>query len=117
MKIMKVMKVMKIFALFTRKHLRWNFNEVSGLQETAKKRVQHRCFPVNIAPFLITPILKSICERLLLYLCLIFSLKNCISAACNFSRRISGIGVLRWISSRKNYTTFLRSTSIRLFWV
>ena len=27
---------------------------------------QHRCFPVNLAKFLRTPILKNICERLLL---------------------------------------------------
>ena len=30
-----------------------------------KKRPQHRCFPVNIAKFLILPILKNICKRLL----------------------------------------------------
>ena len=40
--------------------------------ETLEKRVkyvqslQHRCFPVNIAKFLRTPILKNICQRLLL---------------------------------------------------
>ena len=32
-----------------------------------KKWLQHRYFPVNIAKFLRTPILKNICERLLLY--------------------------------------------------
>ena len=31
-----------------------------------KKRLQRRCFPVNIARFLRTPFLKNICERLLL---------------------------------------------------
>ena len=31
-----------------------------------KKRLQHRCFLVNIGKFLRTPILKNICERLLL---------------------------------------------------
>ena len=31
-----------------------------------KKRLQHKCFPVNIAKFLRTPILKNICQRLLL---------------------------------------------------
>ena len=30
------------------------------------KRLQHRCFPVNIAKFLRTPILKNIYQRLLL---------------------------------------------------
>ena len=29
-----------------------------------KKRLQHRCFPVNIAKFLRTPILKNICKQL-----------------------------------------------------
>ena len=33
--------------------------------KTLFKRLQHRCFPVNIAKFLRTPILKNICERLL----------------------------------------------------
>ena len=30
-----------------------------------KKRLQHRCFPVIIVKFSRTPILKNICERLL----------------------------------------------------
>ena len=29
-------------------------------------RLQHKCFPENIAKFLTTPILKNICEQLLL---------------------------------------------------
>ena len=29
-----------------------------------KKRLQHSCFPVNIAKFLRTPILKNICKQL-----------------------------------------------------
>ena len=32
-----------------------------------KKRLQHKCFPVNIAKFLRTPILTNICERRFLY--------------------------------------------------
>ena len=44
------------------------FNKVSGLQACIfiKKRLQHRCFPVNIAKFLKTPILNYICEPLLI---------------------------------------------------
>ena len=44
------------------------FNKVADLQpcNAIKKRLQHRCFPVNIAKSLRTPILKIICERLLL---------------------------------------------------
>ena len=36
------------------------------LMKFLKNTLRHRCFPVNIAKFLRTPILKSICERLLL---------------------------------------------------
>ena len=44
------------------------FNKVAGLRACnfIKKRFQHRCFPVNIAKFLRTPISKNFCERLLL---------------------------------------------------
>ena len=41
----------------------WNF---------IKKRLQHRCFPVNIAKCLRTPILKNMYEKLLLTLTIIF---------------------------------------------
>ena len=49
------------------------FNKVTGLQTCnfIKKRLQHRCFPVNIAKFLRTPVLKNICERLLLQITLL----------------------------------------------
>ena len=44
------------------------FNRVSGLQACnfIKKRLQNRCFSVDIAKFLRTSIFKKICERLLL---------------------------------------------------
>ena len=44
--------------------------KVAGLNPCnfIKKRLQHICFPVNIAKFLRTPILKNICDRLLLNL-------------------------------------------------
>ena len=45
--------------------LKSHFNKVAGLQLYFKRRLQHRCFPVSIAYFLRTPILKSISERLL----------------------------------------------------
>ena len=43
------------------------FNKVASLmacneKETIKKRLQHRCFPVNIVKFLRTPILVSILQ-------------------------------------------------------
>ena len=44
------------------------FNNVASLKACnfIKKRLQHRCCPVNIAKFLRTPTLRNICERLLL---------------------------------------------------
>ena len=44
------------------------FNRVLRLQvcNFIKKRLQRRCFPVNIATFSKTIVLKNICERLLL---------------------------------------------------
>ena len=59
--------VLKNFALFTRKNLCWRLFLIT-LRALAcnfiKKRLRRRCFPVNIANFLRTPILKNICERL-----------------------------------------------------
>ena len=45
------------------------FNKVVGREACnfIKKRLQHRCFPMNIAKFLRTPILKNIYKRLLLF--------------------------------------------------
>ena len=45
-------------------HLRWSLFLIK--LQAYKKRLQHRCFPVNIARVLRTPILKNILERLLL---------------------------------------------------
>ena len=50
--------VLENFAVVTRKHLCCSLYLI--------KFFQHRCFPVNVAKFLRTPILKNICERLLL---------------------------------------------------
>ena len=45
------------------------FNSVGGLQvcNFTKKILQHLCFPMKFAKFLRTPVLKNICERLLLF--------------------------------------------------
>ena len=60
--------VLTNFAIFTKKHLCWSLfiNKNAGLQSwnVIKKRIQQRCFLVNIAKFLRTPVLKNICERL-----------------------------------------------------
>ena len=44
-----------------------DYHSFTGLQvcNFIKKRLQHRCFLVNIANFLRTPILKNICQRML----------------------------------------------------
>ena len=48
--------------------LQFLYDKVAGLKTCIfiKKTLQHKCFPVNIAKFLKAPILKNICERLLL---------------------------------------------------
>ena len=53
--------VLKSFAIFTGKYLYCGV----FLTKFIKERLQCRCFPVNIAHFMIKSILKSICERLL----------------------------------------------------
>ena len=51
--------ILKNLAKFSGKHLCWSlyFNKVAGLRPVTllKKRLQHRCFPVNFAKFLRTP--------------------------------------------------------------
>ena len=60
--------VFKNLAIFTGKHLVWSLflYENSGLHacKFIKERLQHRCFPVNIAKFLRTFFLNNICEWL-----------------------------------------------------
>ena len=55
-----------VFKFFCSVTLKQNlfFNKVLGLQTCnfIKKRLQHRCFPVNIKKFLRTFILKNICK-------------------------------------------------------
>ena len=58
--------VLKNFAIFTGKQLRWSLDLQALRPATLFKRLQHRCFPVNIAKFLRTLILKKICKQQLL---------------------------------------------------
>ena len=66
--------VTKKFAILTGKKtvLESLYSKVSGLStcNVIKNRLQNRCFLVSIAKFLTAPILKNICERLLLKLTL-----------------------------------------------
>ena len=59
------------FARFTGKHLCQSvfLNQVAGLRPaiSLKKRLWHRCFPMNFAKFLKTPFLQNTSGRLLLY--------------------------------------------------
>ena len=63
--------VLKNFTKFTGKHLCQSLflNKVAGLRPATllKKRLWHRCFPVNFAKFLRTPFLQNTSGRLLLY--------------------------------------------------
>ena len=63
--------VLKNFANFTGKHL-WQslfFNKVRGITPATllKKRLWHKCFPINVAKFLRTPFLQNTSGRLILY--------------------------------------------------
>ena len=54
------------------------------------ERLQHRCFPVNIANFLRAPILKNICEQLLLDIKL--QLNSTLSLCFNMFLKICFLG-------------------------
>ena len=63
--------VLRNFTKFTGKHLCQSlfFNKVAGfrLATLLKKRLLHRCFPVNFGKFLRAPFLQNISGRLLLH--------------------------------------------------
>ena len=61
--------VLRNFAKFRGKHLRQSlfFNKIAGTATLLKKRLLHRCFPVNFAKFLKIPISQKTSGRLLLY--------------------------------------------------
>ena len=61
--------VLRNLAKFTGKHLRQSlfFNKVAATATLLKKRLLHRCFPVNFAKFLQTPFSQKTSGRLLLY--------------------------------------------------
>ena len=54
----------KNFAISTGKHLSWSLFLIKACN-FIKKRLQHRCFSVNIAKFSTTHIVKNICKQLL----------------------------------------------------
>ena len=81
--------VLKNFVKLTRKHL-WQslfFNKVAGLGPTTllKKRLCHRCFPVNFTTFPRTPFFIEHLEWLLLELLILRNrtLKRTLETNCN----------------------------------
>ena len=60
--------ILRNCAKFTGKHLCQSlfFNKVAGLRPLFKKRLWHRCFPVNFTKFLRAPFLQNTSGRLLL---------------------------------------------------
>ena len=66
----KTKGVLNIFAKFTRKHLSESlfFNKIVGIRPATllKRDCSTGTFPMNFPKLLRTPILKNICERLLL---------------------------------------------------
>ena len=64
--------ILKNLAMLTGKHVCWSLflikSQTLRPATLLKKRLQDRCFPLNIAKVLRTPVLKKICERLLLQL-------------------------------------------------
>ena len=51
--------ILKNFTAFTGKHQRWSLFSVKLQTWRPAGRLQHRCFPMNIAKFLRTPFLQS----------------------------------------------------------
>ena len=57
--------VLRNFAKCRERHLRWNFflNKIESFRPATlfKKRLRHRCFPVNFMKFLKAPFLQNTC--------------------------------------------------------
>ena len=93
-----------------------------------KKRTQHRCFPVNIAKFLRTPIWKNICRRLLLCKLVLLAVyrqdkysrkqettKTFTAMKKNIERHQRKIWVIRkfcWSKTLKNWDKFSTSLTV-----
>ena len=90
---------LKNFTIFTGIYLCWSlFLKTCNF---IKKRLQHKCFPVNIAKFSRTPILKNNCKRLLLITYKICFLKNVL---------------FRWFPYGRHCLIFVRSLNLKEDW-
>ena len=87
--------VLTNFTIFTRKHWRWSLFLIKSQAfrpqtwNFIKKRIQHRCFSVNTAKFLGTPILRNIYELMLLYQNELFTFYYCNVVCCTVLKRHS----------------------------
>ena len=99
--------VLKNFATFTQTSvLESLFNKVEGLKvcKFIKKRLQHRCFPVNIANFLKTSILENINELL--------NFLNLKLITIEYSGRQKVLGVFQNYCSCESYMNFVLNTDM-----
>ena len=79
-----------------------------------KKKLWHRCFPLNFAKFLRTPFSQNTNERLLLYFWALLLRKSRINWGIQIKNHTSGHIVIKYGSTRKekNYKTFLIKNGI-----
>ena len=69
MEVLNKKNIYRNFTKFTGKHPHWSlfFNIVPEACNFTKKRLKHRCFPLNFVEFLWTPFLQNTSPWLLLY--------------------------------------------------
>ena len=90
------------------------FNKLAGFKTCnfLKKRLQHRCFPVNIAKFLRTLILMKICEQLLLqFLLLTVNISSWVLVSA-----LNSIGLLQSSSRFKEFSLGCLVAGSSLIW-
>ena len=89
-------------------------NKLAGFKTCnfLKKRLQHRCFPVNIAKFLRTLILMKICEQLLLqFLLLTVNISSWVLVSA-----LNSIGLLQSSSRFKEFSLGCLVAGSSLIW-
>ena len=103
--------ILRNFQKFTGKHLcqSLSFNKVAGLRFATllKKRLWHRCFPVNFVKFLRTTFSQNTSGRLLLWIFwLRYSFPYLLLYLCTYN--IVGLTAISYLLQRQN-STFLYS--------
>ena len=89
------------------------FNKLAGFKTCnfLKKRLQHRCYPVNIAKFLSTLILMIICEQLLQFLLLTVNISSWVLVSA-----LNSIGLLQSSSRFKEFSLGCLVAGSSLIW-